>query len=73
MIPYEELEKALARWRNRSSHKEGATPEPTGEVEEVGTAPHRVNGLPAPTELTGEIDMNDDVLESVDVGRRRRH
>ena len=73
MIPYEELERALARWKNRSSQKEGATPEPTGEVEEMGTAPHSVNGLPPAREQTGEIDLNDDVVESVDVGRRRRH
>ena len=73
MIPYEELERALARWKNRSSHREGATPEPTGEVDEMGTAPHRVNGLPAPREQTGEINISDEVLESVDVSRRHRH
>jgi hypothetical protein len=70
MIPYEELERAQARWKNRSSHKDGATPEPTGEVDGPGTAPLSVNGLPAPREQTGEINIGDDVLESVDVGRR---
>ncbi|MEA2699359.1 MAG: hypothetical protein QOI66_3630 [Myxococcales bacterium] len=36
----------------------------------MGTAPRSVDGLPAPMEQTGEIDLNDDVIESVDIHRR---
>ena len=76
MIPYQDLERALYRWKSRST-KEGATPEPTGE--DLGTIPHGKNGLPPPMEHTGEIDlngvndMNDHIVESVDVGRRQHH
>jgi hypothetical protein len=67
MIPYEDLERALARWKSRA--RDGATPEPTGEVEELGTLPHNNNGLPPPREQTGEIDIGDEVVESIDVHR----
>jgi hypothetical protein len=70
MIPYADLERALARWKARLSNKEGATPEPTDEDVEMGTRPHGMDGLPPPRELTGEIDLSDDVVESVDIGRR---
>ena len=36
----------------------------------MGTAPRSVDDLPAPMEQTGEIDLNDDVVESVDIHRR---
>jgi hypothetical protein len=65
MIPYQELERALARWKARS--KEGATPEPLGEEYDSSA---RAAGLPPPREQTGEIDVSDDVVESVDVHRR---
>ena len=67
MIPFEDLERALARWKSRG--RDGATPEPTGEVD-IGTAPRSMDDLPAPMEQTGEIDLNDDVVESVDIHRR---
>ena len=65
MIPYQELERALARWKARA--KEGATPQPVGE-EYVSSG--RPDGLPPPREQTGEIDISDSVVESVDVHRR---
>ena len=66
MIPYEDLERALARWKARG--REGVTPQPVGE-EEYGAAPHP-DGLPPPTEQTGEIDLSDDIVESVEIRRR---
>ena len=64
MIPYEDLEKALFRWKSRLH--DGAAPEATGEAEEdLGTGPRYASGFPPPPEQTGEIDMNDEVVESV--------
>ena len=65
MIPFEELERALARWKARS--REGVTPQPVPEEYASGAVP---DGLPPPSEHTGEIDLNDDVVESVDAPRR---
>jgi hypothetical protein len=52
MIAYEELERALGRWKARRGHQE---------VTENNT----VGGLPEPRERTGEIDMGD-VVETYD-------
>lgn len=65
MIPYAELERALARWKARE--RDGVTPEPVGG--EHGIASRR-DGLPPPVEQTGEIDLSDDIVESVDIRRR---
>jgi hypothetical protein len=67
MIPYEELERALARWKARG--REGVTPEPVGEDYGTATAPHR-DRMPPAIEQTGEIDLSDDIVESVDIRRR---
>ncbi len=66
MIPFQDLEKALARWKMRS--REGVTPQPL--TEEYGVAPEGPDGLPPASEQSGEIDLNDDIVESVDVPRR---
>jgi len=68
MIPFEDLERALARWKSRG--RDGATPEPTGEVD-MRTGSRGVSNLPPPMEQSGEIDLNDDVVESVDLHHRR--
>lgn len=65
MIPFQELEKALARWKSRS--REGVTPQPLPEEYE---ATPDIDGLPPPSEHSGEIDLNEDIVESVDVPRR---
>jgi hypothetical protein len=68
MISYEELDRALARWKGRSK---GGVPEaPTGSdatplpipAEELGSIPNEVS--PVPGERTGEIDVNE--LETYD-------
>ena len=68
MIPYEELDRALSRWKNRAK---GGVPEaPTASdatplpipAEELGSIPNAVS--PIPGERTGEIDAND--LETYD-------
>ena len=75
MIPYEELDRALARWKARSQNVDldaarafeehgaaGATPRPvTMEAEEASA---EIDGLPAPPDRTGEIDLGDAVVES---------
>ena len=72
MISYEELDRALARWKARS--KGGGVPEaptaPDGEAtplpiraEELGSIPNVVS--PIPGERTGEIDVNE-LVESYD-------
>jgi hypothetical protein len=68
MISYEELDRALARWKGRSK---GGVPEaPTASdatplpipAEELGSIPNEVS--PIPGERTGEIDVNE--LETYD-------
>jgi hypothetical protein len=61
MIPYEELEKALARWKARSQSA-------ARELEDGGAVPASpANGhsgrVPARPDRTGEIDLGD--VESV--------
>jgi hypothetical protein len=69
MIAYEELDRALARWKARS--KGGAVPESQGapedqatplpiRAEELGSVPTAISPLPG--ESTGEINADD--LES---------
>jgi hypothetical protein len=71
MISYEELDRALARWKARSK---GGVPEaPTAidseatplpiRAEELGSIPTAVS--PVPGERTGEIDANE-LVESYD-------
>jgi hypothetical protein len=71
MIPYEELDRALARWKARA--KGGVVPEPGPgfdaqatplpiRAEELGSIPNVVS--PIPGESTGEISA--DELESYD-------
>ena len=65
MISYEELDRALGRWKARSK---GSVPEAPGAVddqatplpiraEELGSIPNEVS--PIPGESTGEIDANE--------------
>lgn len=66
MIPYEELDKALQRWKARSQN---ATVDAAREFEEsgavtMGAAPEGVDGLPPPPDRTGEIEIGDSVVES---------
>jgi hypothetical protein len=61
MIPYEELDKALARWKARSQN---AASDAAREFEAAGAVPDGeetgpVGGLPAPPDRTGEIDIGD--------------
>ena len=65
MISYEELDRALARWKARSKTgvpdapppgDDGATPLPI-RAEELGSIP--VATSPIPGESTGEIDANE--------------
>jgi len=65
MISYEELDRALARWKARSkggvpeaptSPEDQATPLPI-RAEELGSIPNEVS--PIPGEGTGEIDANE--------------
>jgi hypothetical protein len=71
MISYEELDRALARWKARSK---GGVPEAPGAVdaeltplpiraEELGSIPNAVSPLPG--ERTGEIDANE-LVETYD-------
>jgi len=66
MIPYEELDKALARWKARSQNAavEGArAQESSGAI--PAAVPSAVSGrLPPPPDRTGEIDLGDSVVES---------
>lgn len=69
MIPYEELDRALARWKGRAkggvveaSAASDATPLPI-RAEELGSIPNAVS--PIPGERTGEIDANE-LVESYD-------
>jgi hypothetical protein len=68
MISYEELDRALARWKSRGRGvvvdvpiASDATPLPIP-AEELGSIPSAVS--PIPGERTGEIDVNE--LESYD-------
>ena len=71
MISYEELDRALARWKARSKGggapeaaplpDDQATPLPI-RAEELGSIPHTVS--PIPGESTGEINADD--LETYD-------
>jgi hypothetical protein len=69
MIPFEELDKALARWKARTQN---AAVDAAREFEEsgavtlgVGATPSgRVDGLPPPPDRTGEIEIGDSVVES---------
>jgi len=62
MIPYEELDKALARWKTRTQN---AAAEGARELEVSGGVPRGVSGrLPPPPDSTGEIDLGDSVVES---------
>jgi len=65
MIPYEELDKALARWKARSQN---AAVDAAREFEESGAVPAVAasgvsGGLTPRPDHTGEIDMGD--VESV--------
>jgi hypothetical protein len=70
MISYEELDRALARWKARkggavdvpqATIDSAATPLPIP-AEELGSIPHEVSPIP---ERTGEIDANE-LVESYD-------
>ncbi len=68
MISYEELDRALARWKGRGKgvvveapSASDATPLPI-RAEELGSIPNAVS--PIPGEQTGEIDANE--LETYD-------
>jgi hypothetical protein len=65
MIPYDELDKALARWKARAQN---ATVDAAGELHS-GAVPAAVESgasgrLPPPPDRTGEIDLGDSVVES---------
>jgi hypothetical protein len=66
MIPYEELDRALARWKARSQNASG---DAARQFEESGPVPTmdagaELDGFPAPPDRTGEIDLNEAVVES---------
>jgi hypothetical protein len=62
MIPYEELDKALQRWKARTQN---AAVDAAREFEESGAvAVGAVDGLPPPPDRTGEIEIGDSVVES---------
>jgi hypothetical protein len=66
MIPYEELDKALARWKARSQNVDPVAArefEESGSVSVSGSVPG-VDGLPEPPDRTGEIELGDSVVES---------
>jgi hypothetical protein len=62
MIPYDELDRALARWkaRTQSAAKEF---EESGPVV-LSEAADELEGLPAPPDRTGEIDLGDGSVET---------
>ena len=68
MISYEELDRALARWKGRSKGVVVDAPSPSDATplpipaEELGSIPSAVS--PIPGERTGEIDVNE--LETYD-------
>ena len=64
MIPYDELDRALARWKSRTQPVDAAR-----EFEESGAVPAAAtNGtsghLPAPPDRTGEIEIGDAAIET---------
>jgi len=75
MIPYEELDRALARWKARTqggavdgSHdvmvESSAVVQSVPSREERGSVPQRIAGVP---ESTGELDLdNEEVVETLD-------
>jgi hypothetical protein len=56
MIPYEELDRALQKWKARSQN---AASDAAREFEAAGSVPGGVDGLPPPSAHTGEIDLGD--------------
>jgi hypothetical protein len=76
MIPYEELDRALARWKARSQNAAvdaaqafeasgpSGIPVPGRGSVPVGSGP--IEGLPPPPDRTGEIDLGDAVVETYD-------
>src|SRR5258708_1965541 len=74
MIPYEELDRALARWKARTHG--GAVSDSSGSIEigsgatvvavavSVAAVDYEVEGLPPPTEQTGETDLGAPVVRS---------
>jgi len=68
MIAYEELERALARWKHR--HAAGADAESEAEVISESAAPHPESTIdesrtPMPVDNTGEIDLDSAVVEEI--------
>jgi hypothetical protein len=66
MIPYDELDRALQKWKARSQN---AAADAAREFEEsgrvaAGSVPGAVESLPPPSDQTGEIDLGDSVVES---------
>jgi hypothetical protein len=72
MIPYEELDRALARWRGRAQGGGGGAVDTTHEVTDsaatvVSEYPTGSNGVPGRTgDHTGEIDLESQVVETYD-------
>jgi hypothetical protein len=79
MIPYEELDRALQRWKARAQSGAGAVAAPelevsaasvmvsaSAEIEFEGAVPEGIEGLPPPPDRTGEIDLGDAVVETYD-------
>jgi hypothetical protein len=66
MIPYEELDRALQRWKARTQNAgtEAAREFEASGAVVVGSVPGAVDGLPPPPDGTGEIDIGDSVVES---------
>jgi hypothetical protein len=69
MIPYDELDRALARWKARAQGGAAdADPYRDHDGDAHGSVPRAiaggVGGLPAPPEQTGEIDLEEAVVES---------
>ena len=79
MIPYEELDRALARWKARTHG--GASPETAAPViDDESQAPvleaeagvyesqpaSGPSGLPRPSDQSGEINLEEEVIETYD-------
>ena len=64
MIPYDELDKALSRWKARTQNAAKEFEESGPVVVAHGALPDEVDGLPAPPDRTGEIDLGDAVVET---------
>jgi hypothetical protein len=63
MIPYEELERALARWKARRASAPADAPPVAAVGGSDGTGE---NALPPPPESSAEIQLGDESLESVE-------